>query len=241
MNKLSTRIRLLSDLHLELRPKLDLNFKKNADVVILAGDIGNPYQDNYINLLRMLSLTHSKVIITTGNHEYYNRNTMTDVDNQIKNLCTDEDDIHFLQMESIIYNKIKFTGCTLWSNPLDLTLCKYMNDFNYITADEYVSTHMIHKKWLEEELSKEKTSAYDNVCAITHHLPSKLLLDAEYINNPLNQFFASDINTTGADIWCYGHTHKSNHVKMNNIPYYCNPRGYEREISGWDIDYVFEI
>lgn len=235
------KIRLLSDLHLELSPVLNLNFKKSADVVILAGDIGNPYKDNYINLLRNLSLTHSKVFVTSGNHEYYNQNTMTEVDNQIKNLCSDEDDIHFLQMESVIYNRVKFTGCTLWTHPTDLTLCKYMNDFNYISADEYVSTHLLHKNWLENDLAQEKTPDYGKVCVVTHHLPLISLTDPIYMNDPLNPFFASDINTTGADIWCYGHTHKSNYSKINNVDYYCNPKGYDREISGWDIDCIFEI
>jgi hypothetical protein len=48
-------------------------------------------------------------------------------------------------------------GCTLWSNPSDSSLCKYMNDFNLIQDfdfDKYKSLHLDHKKWLENELKK---------------------------------------------------------------------------------------
>jgi len=261
------KIRLLSDLHLELYPQTEmptaisapgiarqgyplsnLKFKKNADVVILAGDIGNPYQDSYINLLRLLSLTHTKVFVITGNHEYYNKRTMSKIDHKIKKLCLDEDNIHFLQTDSIVYNRVKFIGCTLWSNPSNLSLCKYMNDFNRIstddqtfTFDKYVSNHLAHKSWLETELDIAKDDSYDKVCVITHHLPSYALLDVEYIDHPLNSFFATDINTTKANVWCYGHTHKANHTKINNTEFHCNPRGYAHETSGWDIDYVFKI
>jgi len=239
---MKTRIRLLSDLHLELNSNLKIHFNDHADIVILAGDIGNPFTQQYVYLLRQLSLTHSKVFIISGNHEYYNKNyTMNRIDNQIKNLCREEDDnIHFLQMNYIIYNRIKFMGCTLWSHPKDETLCKYMNDFNYINFTDYISTHKQHKDWLENEL-KIKHESYDRICVVTHHLPKEDLIDKEFKDNPLNSFFGSDVNTLGADVWCYGHTHKPNHKKDNNIEYHCNPNGYINENSSYNFDYIFDM
>lgn len=242
------KLRLLSDLHLELHSLPILNFKLDADVAILAGDIGNPFQDNYIGLLRLMSLTHSKVFVISGNHEYYNKRTMSKIDAKINKLCLDHDNIHFLQLGSIVYNRIKFMGCTLWSEPTDPSLCKYMNDFNYIstddrtfTFDKYVSKHLIHKEWLESELAVENDGSYDKICVVTHHLPLMELIDVEYTDHPLNSFFASDINVRGADVWCYGHTHKTNHVNIAGVEFHCNPRGYENETTGWDLDCVFEI
>jgi predicted phosphodiesterase len=100
------RIRLLSDLHTELYPII-LNFKKSADVVILAGDIGNPYHDDYINLLRKLALTHQKVFVISGNHEYYHHK-IDETDIHIHDLC--DDNIHFLQKESIVYDNVNLWG-----------------------------------------------------------------------------------------------------------------------------------
>ncbi len=228
------KIRLLSDLHIEQRPVPILNFKKQADVCILAGDIGNPNHENYELLLNMLSLTHDKVFVITGNHEYYN-NTL-DIDDHIKLLC--EDNVHFLQMDSIIYKNVKFMGCTLWSNP-DRTLSKYMNDFNYIkdfNIDIYIDTHLKHKKWIKSELISDIKT-----CVITHHLPLTCLIDEKYKDNPLNSFFASDVDIFNADYVCYGHTHQENHMKIQNTLFYCNPRGYEHENNIYNIDYIFTI
>ncbi len=242
------KIRLLSDLHLELQLEPVLNFKMPADIVILAGDIGNPFQDSYVNLLRKLSLVHSKVIVITGNHEYYSDKPMSEIDDKIRDICSADEDISFLQKESVIYDRIKFIGCTLWSHPTDPTLCKYMNDFKQISRtdhsfnfDYYVGTHLLHKKWIESELSMGKSDAYDKICAITHHLPSYELIDPAYESDPLNSFFASDMNTVGADVWCYGHTHTANHTEIDQTQFHCNPRGYANDKSGWDIDCVFEI
>lgn len=239
---MKSRIRLLSDLHLELNPKFKIHFKNHADVVILAGDIGNPFTEEYVRLLRQLSLIHSKVFIISGNHEYYNKNyTMEEIDEQIKKLCIEEDDnIHFLQMNHVVYNNIKFMGCTLWSAPKDETLYKYINDFNYITFKDYTSTHKIHKNWLENEL-KLKHEYYEKVCVITHHLPKENLINDEYKDNPLNSFFGSNVNTNGADISCYGHTHKSNYRRDDTIEYHCNPNGYINENISYNFDYIFEL
>ena len=44
------RICYISDLHLEFRDEyFDIN--NEADILILSGDIGNPYEDIYINFL----------------------------------------------------------------------------------------------------------------------------------------------------------------------------------------------
>jgi len=228
------KIRLLSDLHTELHP-IVLNFKKHADVVILAGDIGNPYHDNYINLLNKLSLTHEKVFVVSGNHEYYNNN-IEETDLYLSNLC--EDNVHFLQKQSIIYKNVKFIGCTLWSDP-DQSLCKYINDFAKIqnfTYDKYKSLHLNHKEWLEHELLNN----YKN-CVITHYLPLNKLTNEQFINHPLHSFFSSDINTTGADYWFYGHTHVGNQMEIENVKFHCNPRGYSHESTGFNMDYIIGI
>jgi predicted phosphodiesterase len=234
------KIRLLSDIHLELGNTIDLNFKKEADVVILAGDIGNPYNEEYIKLLRKLSLTHDKVLLITGNHEYYNHKSTDDIDDYIKNNIED-DNIHFLQMNSMIYKDVKFIGCTLWGDLKDESLCKYINDFKYIKPKDYINLHEEHKKWLENELCCNKNVKN---CIITHHIPLQQLVNDEFKDDPLNCFYVSNVNVNNvnnANVWCYGHTHRSSCKSMENTVFHCNPKGYKHETSGWDIDYIFEL
>jgi len=228
------RVRLLSDLHLELHP-IQLKFNKRADICILAGDIGNPTKEHYEHVLNLLSLTHQKVFVITGNHEYYNNDLS--IDNHIISVC--EDNIHFLQLNSLIYKNVKFMGCTLWSQA-DQKLSKYMNDFNYIqnfNSNDYQQLHEKHSKWLLDNIN-------DNIktCVITHHLPSSLLIDEEYKNHPLTSYFATDLDLPiKPDYWCYGHTHKFNYVKMDGCEYHCNPRGYKHECINYNMDYIFTI
>lgn len=237
---MSLKIRLLSDLHLELHNLDNLSFKRNADIVILAGDIGDPYSDSYSKLLRILSLTHEEVLIITGNHEYYNDKTPEETDTYIQQLCNEEfDNVHFLQTNIYIYKGIKFIGCTLWTQMSDPSLYKYINDQRYITTENYDLLHKNHKQWIETELSKDKTD--NKICVITHHLPLYQLIDDRYKDDPLNCFFATNININNANVWCYGHTHISNCIKICNTSFHCNPRGYSHEKSGWNVDYTFEI
>lgn len=228
------KIRLLSDLHLEFG-NYNLTFNQDADVVILAGDIGNPYDDSYVNLLRKCSLIHKHVIVITGNHEYYNDKSITEVEEYIRELV--DDNIHFLQMDTFTYQDVTFVGCTLWGHITDKTLYKYVNDYKYIPIDEYIETHEKHKQWLIEEIINKKT------VVITHHLPSTQLINEEYKDSPLNCFYACDIMDMidNVDVWCYGHTHHPNHQVINNTTFHCNPKGYNYEMTSFNPDYIFTL
>jgi predicted phosphodiesterase len=240
------RIHLLSDLHLELKTRTidfkEQNVQNKADILILAGDIGSPYKENYNELLANVSGIYEKVIIITGNHEYYGKHTMHKVEEKIRDLCSKYNNVHFLQKEVFIYKRIRFVGCTLWSKG-DQSLCKYMSDFKYMPTmshEKYVSLYNDHKSWLEEVLPL-KSDEYDNTFVITHHLPLKALICDEYKDHYLNDFFASDISTDGANFWCYGHTHTPNFDIINNIKFYCNPYGYTYEKVGYNPNLIIEI
>ena len=71
-------LRILSDIHLELRnyiPKDIFPEKINSgieEVLILAGDIGDPFSNIYKEFLTLCRSTFSFVIVVAGNHEFYN-------------------------------------------------------------------------------------------------------------------------------------------------------------------------
>lgn len=235
------KIRLLSDLHLEFG-NYNLTFNQDADVVILAGDIGNPYDDSYIKLLRKCSLVHEHVIVIAGNHEYYTNKSIKEVEEQIHDLV--DDNIHFLQMDTFTYQHVKFVGCTLWGKVTDKTLYKYINDYKYIPINEYIETHEKHKAWLINQINNIKEN--QKTVIITHHLPSTLLIHEEYKDSPLNCFYACDIindisDINNVDVWCYGHTHHSNHQVINNTSFHCNPKGYPHEMIKYNPDYIFTL
>ena len=83
------RICYISDLHLEFRDGIfDIN--NEADILILSGDIGNPYEDIYMNFLIKVSNNFDKIILITGNHEYYCHNkSILETNEKIKNIITE--------------------------------------------------------------------------------------------------------------------------------------------------------
>lgn len=121
------KIQLLSDLHLETHPHFAPSPAPDADVLILAGDIGS-YQtgsclldqhDTDFGLARFspradLAAWPVPGFFVPGNHAYDG----LDFDlahARLRETC-DRLHIHWLHQRSEILNGVRFVGCTLWSD-----------------------------------------------------------------------------------------------------------------------------
>jgi predicted MPP superfamily phosphohydrolase len=96
-------LRYLSDLHLEfIKPNKIENFIRKIpsginEICILAGDIGNPYQQNYDIFMKFISKNFKKTFCISGNHEYYNKMKIIDETNEyMKDYFQQFDNISFL-------------------------------------------------------------------------------------------------------------------------------------------------
>jgi predicted phosphodiesterase len=96
---MSKTIQIASDLHLEFL-KNDVSFSTlidpKADYLVLAGDIGYHDYNNYHNFLTECGEYFEKVFIITGNHEYYSKKAMKEIDQKIQDLCNTFDNVFFL-------------------------------------------------------------------------------------------------------------------------------------------------
>jgi predicted phosphohydrolase len=234
-------IRYLSDLHLEfIKPNKIEKFIRQIpsgfdEICILAGDIGNPYESNYNIFMNFISKNFKKTFIISGNHEYYNKTkTIQETNEFMTNYFEQFDNITFLNNSYEIYENYCFIGTTLWSK---ITNPKYeINDVYKIPNFDYIQynrLNMISVDFLENALENN-----DNCIVITHHMPSKFLIDIKYKSQemqPYNQWFYSDMdeliekNGNKIKCWIYGHTHTRSNVIINNIPFLCNPIGYPNE------------
>lgn len=243
-------IQLISDIHLELIKEPNTIISniigddtKNS-ILILAGDIGNPSSKKYKKFIQLMSEKYIKVFVITGNHEYYQkydtgkyRYNIEEIDKMINTLTSSLPNVHFLQRESFIYDRVRFLGCTLWSD-CDSELSKYMNDYTYIkdfTPEISKNIHNVDVEWLRRELSLDKCG-YDSTVVITHHLPTYKLINKKFENHPLNSFFVSNLDqiVEKADLWVCGHSHTSNYASIGKCKCYINPVGYQNESSGYD-------
>jgi len=253
---------LLSDIHLELvttgmkyMRKFIPSHPLPNTVLILAGDIGNPTAKLYKRFVIEIAKYYDKVFIVTGNHEYYQsarkifdhssrhvvrgaQYTMDLVDANIRDFVATLTNVHFLQRDSFIYNRVRFLGCTLWTIS-DPALTSQMNDYSMIpcmTSDKCTALHNRDVEWLDQQLAI-KSNDYDATVVITHHLPSFSITSSMYVGNPLNVFYASNLDhlVVKANIWLCGHSHTAKRLCIGACRCFVNPVGYVGEHTNYDV------
>lgn len=227
--------------------------EKKDIVLVLAGDIGLPFTPIYRLTLKIAVSKYYKVIVVSGNHEYYQqkpvsmydpeqdkvvyvKHTIDQIDEQIRLVCEEEGAI-FLQKDVYMLDDVKFIGCTLWS-PGHVLYDHMVNDSRYSEMDIYTrqDINREHINWLKSVITP-------GCIVITHHLPSYLLISPEFPSTDMNSFFANHLPTTmikTPSLWLCGHSHRFCHKVIGNCRFYLNPLGYSDENSRFDPDMVIE-
>jgi len=232
------KLHVLSDLHTEFA-----NFSPpgtDADVVVLAGDIGVGLGGIEWAVRRFSEVP---VIYVPGNHEFYDHDIgLTD---ELK--ATAPANIHILNNDKLELDGVRFVGSTLWT---DFKLhgegeawfarrraMRLMEDFTLIrnggrrlTPEDSVAVHETSKAWLVGELESE----FDGpTVVVTHHLPASTSIAKRYTNDPLNPAFASRLEDViekyRPELWIHGHTHVPCDYELFDTRIVCNPGGYPGE------------
>ena len=236
------KVHVLSDLHLGVhemdRPLTD------ADVVVLAGDIGPPRQ------AAAWAMRFDKpVLYVLGNHEFYGGR----IDRSaaaLARLCAGTQ-VHVLDDEEVVIDGVRFLGSTLWT---DFRLAgeraaqqaaieaarRFMRDFSHIrgsgdsgalfTPAEAAARFARHAAWLAARLDAPHAGP---TVVITHHAPSPRSIHPRFAGSALNACFVSDaehlVGAERARWWIHGHTHDSFDYALNGTRVVCNPRGYAKD------------
>lgn len=117
------RIQVASDLHLERYPDFTPQSAPDADVLVLAGDIGS-YQAGSLLPSADFALTRfspkapgapwRRVLFVPGNHEYDGLE-LGPTRERLRALCADLG-ITWLDREVVVIDGVRFLGTTLWSD-----------------------------------------------------------------------------------------------------------------------------
>lgn len=246
------KIQLLSDLHLEF----DIfNLTANdADVIVLAGDIGEGHTglDWALNTIK-----NKPVIYVLGNHEYYNHN-YTFLVNELKAKAKNTN-VSILENDDVIIDDVRFLGCTLWTdfnlnNNAELAKAyayRAMSDYQAIRynrdrllmPEDTAKANRASLTWLLKQLEltvKEKT------VVVTHHAPFTKSIAPMYKGNPLNPAFINDLEEilsvyTKPRLWLHGHCHNSFDYYLEDKRVVCNPKGYRRENKTFNANLIIEV
>jgi predicted MPP superfamily phosphohydrolase len=247
------QIDVISDIHLEFNPKINISpiiYSANYHILVMAGDIGYPTEEHYQNFLKKYSNQYDNIILIAGNHEYYPESKdllpiKTEIIEQKIKKITENSNIIFLNRDSysifIEDKKITFLGCTLWSKiPEDMYKYAknglndfnriYLGDGNFITPKIYNEWHERDSMWLEQQINEKNNN--EILIIVTHHLPTFKVVAPEYKEDPLTCCFATsldDLFKNKLKMWICGHSHKPNYAVINNRGCLLNPCGYPWE------------
>jgi predicted phosphodiesterase len=248
------KLHILSDLHLEFSTFEPI--ATDADVVVLAGDIGKKVSGI---IWAREAFPDKEIIYVPGNHEFYGADRAETLAHM--RIAADQCRVHLLDNDAAVINGVRFLGSTLWTDFLlfgdskkstamsDGQNC--LNDFRLI-QDEEVSTPgwvktrragwegtrpvrfsparsiELHEQSLAWLKTKLDEPFDGKTVVVTHHLPSKLSVVDRFKDQLLSACFASELDYLFGkmDLWIHGHTHDNLNYEANGTRVICNPRGY---------------
>ena len=229
------KLHVLNDLHIEFEdfapPATD------ADVVVLAGDIGVGLGGQRWAETRF---PDKPVIYVPGNHEFYHH----DIALMDALKAEAPDNVYVLNDDQVIIDGVRFLGSTLWTDfalfgEADRffamqTARQGMTDFSIIsndgrrfTPEDAIRLHTASREWLATMLAEP----FDGTTVVvTHHAPSSRSVHPRYAHDLLTPAFASNLENLmdgdRAALWIHGHMHESFDYEVYGTRVVCNPRGY---------------
>lgn len=237
----------ISDIHINqnniCENNIHLYIKPTAENLLIAGDIGNPFLDEYLGVLRWCSDNFKNTYIIAGNHEYYCGQPIKEVDEQINKMCNSLENVYFLNNETKYLVNICIIGTILWSN-IDL---KYSNEIrrnvnnfkliknnngNNITPFSIKNVYEKNRKWLESEIQRLSQMDNKKIIILTHYPPMMCFRKSIKKNDKLKTAYCNSLETminrmnSSVCLWVCGHTHYNNTVTYNNIFIVSNCVGY---------------
>ena len=235
------KLHILSDLHLEFStfepPATD------ADVIILAGDIGKGNKGVY---WARETFPDKPILYVPGNHEFYGTQRLETL--RLLRIAGQQTDVQILDEDEVVLDGVRFLGATLWTDfclfgedqkPFAMLAGQQsLNDFRVIyegQIDEYrmvkftparsIELHEQSLVWLKARLDEP----FDGkTVVVSHHLPSKQSVAARFKESVVSACFASELDHLFGkmDLWVHGHTHDNMDYVANGTRVICNSRGY---------------
>lgn len=250
------KIRIISDLHLDLNKRYPLKLEKDVFTVIAGDTSGDPkHGSNWIQ-------RHVKNgVFVSGNHLVYNKNGLTiqELREIYANNFPESKSMTYLEKmteKGVFYKKVDgilFVGSTLYT---DFCLNgryednvywsrRRMNDYHWgLVKDDRLGTIIkLNPEYLAECFKKtlaaftevierfQKEEPDTPVVVVTHYCPSKKCISEAYLDSEMNASYVSDLEdfiTSHPNIrlWACGHVHHQDSFKVGNCLIVMNPRGY---------------
>jgi predicted phosphodiesterase len=241
------KVLIYSDLHNEFDrfspPPVDV------DLVVLAGDI-----DLLARGVGWANETFkSEVIYCAGNHEYYKGHIERTLE---KMKAAAASHVHVLENEVWRVGDVRFVVATAWTDftstgdvvAASSVCARDMNDFRLIRAGsgyrrlrpvDVIERNHATKAFFTRELAKP----FDGkTVVVTHHCPLREGAGDDHDGHVSAAYYNNWQGLVDqADVWIFGHTHKSIDAVFGNCRVVSNPRGYPQETTGFEPAKIVEV
>lgn len=251
------RLQLLSDLHLENQPHFTAVPAADADVLVLAGDIGS-YQagsrlpDDDFGLGRFAPRRNAgwrRVLYVPGNHEYDGLD-FEETHTRLRALC-ESLGIEWLERRTLEIDGVRFIGTTLWADfdalvppGADLTQALRQRHKAFRAADFYLSKYTALRDGrpmmaqdlralgldCQRWLREALAVPFDGpTVVVTHFAPTLKSADPRYGLAPGTAGFCNALDDLlpQATLWLHGHLHCPHDYRVGDCRVVANPLGYE--------------
>lgn len=253
--KRTTRLWILSDLHLEAVPHPEA-FRPNRpafDVLIVAGDVWEGEIQRALEAVAALA-NGKPAVFVMGNHEPWNAELQQA--RSVARLAAKRLDITLLDDSEAEVEGISFVGGTLWADR-DLVgqggattqetgeqiQIVEKDSAHLITSGDAAALHARTRAMIEAVVARPRAGP---LVVVTHHAPHPCCLPAGQRTEPPACHAVSDLShLTDAGIvslWVHGHLHHSvDHIRPGGTRLVCNPAGLWFSNATFQDDFVVEI
>ena len=253
------KLAIFSDLHNEFTPWIPSESIKDADVVILAGDIDVGDK----GVLWAAKTFSQPVIYVPGNHEFY-KGVYQSVLKKMRTAAHGTN-VHLLNNDIVTIDGVQFIGSTLWTDfelsgtksTSALFALEKMYDYRVIrfnqggryrklTVGDTVRLHSDGLVYLKQQLAISKNNNQKAVI-ISHHGPSVQSVAPEYKDDKLAPAYCSNLDDIlhefEPQLWIHGHTHHNVDYRIGKTRVLSNQRGYtpEERVKTFNENFMIEI
>ena len=251
------KLRILSDLHLDINTRMPFNIKDKEVFTVVCGDVSG----YYLKTTKWLNKNVKNGVFVAGNHILYNKSghSLQYQLKQFENSYPLDDSISFLNDNYKIVDDIVFVGGTLWTDYSLYGIERkdkymwyalwYLNDFHYgrinsrknVMKEKKSQTIMLRPEYCAI-MFQHTILTIDKVCrnfpdkkvvVVTHHAPSEKSVPSIRRNDKVTPAFASNLEDfilrhPNIKLWCHGHIHTASDYNIGGCRVICNPRGYAK-------------
>ncbi|KAL4908811.1 hypothetical protein BDW74DRAFT_187328 [Aspergillus multicolor] len=266
----STRIQVMSDLHLESPAAYDVfKIDPKAPFLALLGNIGYVKDDGFFLFFRNQLANFKIVFLILGNHEAY-YSSWVEAKANVKRFQASIDEaiakgdplgklILLDQTRYDVSSTVTILGCTLFSRivPAQMDHVSFgLNDFYHIedwSVKDHNEAHFGDLTWLNKQVeSISRFEPFRKIIVLTHYCPltSDKVIEPKHASSKISSGFMTDLSTQqcwkkeAVKLWIFGHTHSNcDFTDMaTGKGVLSNQRGYYfAESAGFDVDKVVEI